>query len=116
VTKPAPAEKGAAPAEKGAAVPQEAPAGPTPGGAVKLYTTADCGLNCTGAKQLLAGRGINYQEISVESPPQIEELKKLTGDTIVPVLFVGNYWLQGYNPTDYENALDKAGYKREPAQ
>jgi hypothetical protein len=43
-------------------------------------------------------------------------LKKLTGDTIVPVLFFGNSWLQGYNADEYERALDKAGYKRPAAQ
>jgi len=102
--KPAPAENGAP-----AAPPAQA-------GGVKLYTTADCGANCTNAKQLLGERGVPFQEIAVESPPQIEELKKLTGDTIVPVLFVGNFWLQGYNPAQYDSALDKAGYKRPAPQ
>lgn len=109
--RPAPAEKPAP--EKGAAAPTEAP--PQAEG-VKLYTTADCGPNCANAKQLLGARGISFQEISVESQPQIEELKKMTGDTVVPVLFLGRFWVQGYNATDYEQALDKAGYKREPAK
>ena len=124
--KPVPDEKGA-PADKGAAAPGEAPAdkgaeagAATPSaqaGPVKLYTTPDCGTNCTDAKQLLGTRGISFQEITVENPPEIEALKKMTGDTIVPVLFVGRFWLQGYNAEDYERALDKAGYKqREPAQ
>ncbi|MBI3041290.1 MAG: glutaredoxin family protein [Betaproteobacteria bacterium] len=93
-----------------------APAAPPQSSTVKLYTTADCGLNCTDAKQLLARRGINFQEIAVESPPQVEELKKMTGDTIVPVLHLGQFWLRGYNPEDYERALDKAGYQRPAAQ
>jgi glutaredoxin len=108
--KPAPEDKGA-PAEKGA----EAPAAPAQATGVKLYTTADCGPNCTNAKQLLGARGVSFQEIAVENPPQIEELRKMTGDTIVPVLFVGQFWLQGYNAEDYESALDKAGYKRQEA-
>ena len=109
--KPAPSDKGAPP-DKGAAAPAEAPAQ----GGVKLYTTSDCGPNCANAKQLLGARGISFQEVSVEEPPQIEALKKMTGDTIVPVLHLGQFWVQGYNATDYERALDKAGYKREPAQ
>ena len=113
--KPVPDEKGA-PVEKGAAAPAGAPAAPAQAGGVKLYTTADCGLNCTSAKQLLGARGISFQEVAVETPPQIEELKKMTGDTIVPVLFLGQFWLQGYNAQDYESALDKAGYKRPAAQ
>jgi glutaredoxin len=106
----APSEKGAPP-EKGAEAPAEAPSQ----GGVKLYTTSDCGPNCANAKQLLGARGVNFQEISVENPPQIEELKKMTGDTVVPVLLLGKFWVQGYNATDYEHALDKAGYKQ-PAQ
>ena len=113
--KPAPAGKDA-PAEKGAAAPAEAPTATAQSSGVKLYTTADCGPNCTDAKQLLGARGIAFQEIAIENPPQIEELKKMTGDTIVPVLFLGQFWLQGYNAADYESALDKAGYKRPAAQ
>ena len=108
--KPAAPESGA-PADKGAAAP-----GPTKAGGVKLYTTADCGPNCTNAKELLGARGVSFQEISVAEPPQIEALKKMTGDTVVPVLLLGQFWVQGFNPTDYESALDKAGYKREPTQ
>jgi glutaredoxin len=105
------AEPKAPPADKGAAVPAESPAK-----GIKLYTTADCGPNCANAKQLLGARGISFQEISVQNPPQIEELKKMTGDTVVPVLLLGQFWVQGYNATDYEHALEKAGYKLEPAQ
>ena len=107
--KPAPTDKDA-PAEKGATAPADAPIAPASG--VKLYTGAGCGTNCSNAKQLLGARGISFQEILVENPPQIEELKKLTGDTIVPVLFFRSSWLQGYNADEYERALDKAGYKR----
>ena len=107
--KSAPAATGAPP-EKGAAAPAAA------SGGVKLYTGADCGPNCTNARQLLSARGIAYQEIEVVEPPQVEELRKLTGDTIVPVLHLGPFWVQGYNPTDYESALDKAGYRRAQEQ
>lgn len=113
---PKPALKDAptgAPAEKGAEAPKDAPSAPSQTAGVKLYTTPDCGTNCTDAKQLLSARGISFQEIAVVDPSQIEALKKMTGDTIVPVLFLGQFWLQGYNPTDYQSALDKAGYKRE---
>jgi glutaredoxin len=114
-----PAEKGApavkeAPPEKGAAAPEETPLAPA--GTVKLYTAADCGANCAEARQLLGARGIAYQEIVVVEPPQVEELRKITGDTIVPVLHLGRFWVQGYNPADYESALDKAGYKRQQQQ
>ena len=108
---PKPAEKGAS--DKGAAAPAEAQ--PSQAGGVKLYTTADCGANCANAKQLLGARGVNFQEILVANPSQVEELKKMTGDTVVPTLLLGQYFVQGYSPADYEGALDKAGYKREQA-
>lgn len=110
--KPAPAEKGAA--DKKAAAPAEAQ--PTQSGGVKLYTTADCGSNCADAKQLLGARGITFQEVSVSNPTQVEELKKMTGDTVVPVLVLGQFYVQGYSAEGYDSALNKAGYKREPAQ
>lgn len=110
-----PADKGAS-AEKGAAAPEQAPTSPAQAGGVRLYTAADCGTTCADAKRLLGARGISFQEIAVESPPQVEELKKMTGDTIVPVLVLGQFWVQGYNAADYESALAKAGYKSAAAQ
>jgi glutaredoxin len=104
-----PAEKGESPG-KGAASPAAAPDAPAK--SVKLYTTPDCGRNCADAKQLLGARGIGFQEVEVVEPPQIEELMKITGDTIVPVLHLGQFWVQGYSSADYEQALDKAGHSR----
>lgn len=110
-SQPKPPAVKSAPAEKGAAAPAAAPTG-----GVRLYTTADCGPNCADAKRILAARGVSFQEITIENEPQAEELKKMTGDTVVPVLHLGSFWLQGYSPADYENALDKAGYKRPVTQ
>ena len=107
------AGKAAAP-DKGAAAPAESPA-PAQSAGIKLYTTPDCGANCVNAKELLGARGIGFQEVDVVESPQVEELKKITGDTIVPVLHLGPFWVQGYSAADYESALDKAGY-RKPAQ
>jgi glutaredoxin len=113
------AKPGAKPAvtEKGAPA-QPPPAASSPAaGRVRLYTTPDCGTNCANAKQLLGARGVAFQEIEVVSPAQIEEFKKMTGGNgVVPVLHLGQFWVQGYSPADYESALDKAGYQRAPAQ
>jgi glutaredoxin len=103
------ADKGAAP-DKGAAASPEPPVAPAQNAGVKLYTTPDCGPNCANAKELLSARGIGFQEVEVIDPPQIEELKKITGDTVVPVLHLGSLWVQGYSSADYERALEKAGY------
>src|SRR5688500_2316816 len=103
----------AKPAAKPAAAEKGAPAQPPPAasspaaGRVRLYTTPDCGTNCASAKQLLGARGVAFQEIEVVSPAQIEEFKKMTGgNEVVPVLHLGQFWVQGYSPADYESALD----------
>jgi glutaredoxin len=111
-----PAKSAAKPAEKPAGTePKAAGAAPQAAG-VRLYTTPDCGTNCAGARQLLGARGVAFQEVEVVSPAQIEELKKMTGNAVVPVLHLGQFWVQGYNPADYESALDKAGHKRPAPQ
>ena len=110
--KPKPKPAAAAPKEAPAA--QEAP--PLTSG-VKLYTTSDCGPNCASARQLLSDRGVAFQEISVESPAQIEELKKLSGDTIVPVLMAGGrFMVQGFDAGQFNRALDQAGHKQAAQQ
>ena len=103
----------AATAPKEETAPTEAP--PAPSG-VKLYTASDCGPNCTEARQFLSSRGIPFQEVSVESPPQIEELKKVSGDTIVPVLLAGRFMVQGFDAPSFSRALDQAGIKPAPQQ
>ena len=102
--KPKPA---AAPAKEEAA-PKEAEPAST---GVRLYTSSDCGPNCTEARQFLSNRGIPFQEISVAEPPQIEELKKVSGDTIVPVLLAGRFMVQGFDVPSFTRALDQAGIK-----
>ena len=107
-------EKGAS--EKGAEAPAEKPAPVATGGGVKLYTAPDCGPNCANAKKLLGSRGVTFQEVAIVDPAQVDELKKLTGNDVVPVLLVGNFWLQGYSAAEYESALDKAGFRKPQPQ
>lgn len=86
-------------------------AAPTKTGVVRLYTNSDCGPNCAEAKQLLGSRGIKFQEIAVETPAAIEELKKMSGDTVVPVLVVGRFIMRGFDPAGYQRALDESGFQ-----
>lgn len=82
---------------------------------VKLYTSPDCGPRCAQAKELLASRGVPYQEIGVVDAPVIEELTKIAGDAFVPTLVAGRYFVRGFQPADYHTALDQAGFRREEA-
>lgn len=79
---------------------------------VKLYTNAECGAQCAEAKELLATRGVKFQEMPADEPPVIEELKKISGGTFLPTLAVGRFVVRGLDPSLYHSALDEAGYKR----
>jgi glutaredoxin len=83
----------------------------SPSATARLYTTSDCGPNCDNAKQHLKNRGIAYQEIVISEPAQIDELRKLTGDVIVPVLLLKQGWVQGFSAPAFDEALQKAGLK-----
>jgi hypothetical protein len=73
----------------------------------------DCGEACTKARDHLARRGIPYTERNAQK--ELDELKKLIGGTEVPLLLVGSRQLKGYLESDWDAALDTAGYPRTPA-
>lgn len=90
-----------------AAAPQSLPA-------VKLYTSAECGGLCDQARDVLTARGVKFQEVnvSVSAPETVEELAKVSGNTNVPVLLVGERVQRGFDPAVYHGILDGAGFPR----
>src|SRR5690349_3347625 len=70
----------------------------------------DCGDACNRARGHLARRGVPYTERNAQK--ETEELKKVAGGTEVPVLLVGSRQLKGYLESDWDAALDGAGYPR----
>lgn len=76
---------------------------------VTLWTT-QCGPACDQAKAHLARRGVPYSE----KDPQVdvEAFQKQTGSNEVPVLYVGRTQIKGYLASQYDAALDAAGYPR----
>jgi glutaredoxin len=72
----------------------------------------DCGEPCTMARNHLTKRGVPYTERNAQR--ESEALKKLTGAIDVPVLFVGSQAVKGYLDTQWDAALDAAGYPRTP--
>ena len=70
----------------------------------------DCGEPCTQARSHLARRGVPYTERNAQK--EAEALKKLTGSIDVPVLIVGTTRLKGYLDTEWDAALDNAGYPK----
>ncbi len=71
---------------------------------------SNCGAPCDQARAHLARRGVPY----TEKDPQgdIESFMKLTGGTEVPVLYVGSNRIKGYLESEWDAALDTAGYPR----
>ena len=67
---------------------------------------------CTSARNHLAKRGVPYTERNASR--EQDALKKLTGSLEVPVLVVGSQTLKGYLDSDWDAALDSAGYPRTP--
>ena len=79
---------------------------------VSVFITV-CGDPCSGARALLAKRGIPYTEYDPENNrADAEALKKLVGGLQVPVLVVGENSIKGFEETSWNSALDAGGYPR----
>ena len=73
----------------------------------------DCGDPCTHARALLARRGVPYTEKDPKA--DLKAFEKLTGSNGVPVLYVGTTRLTGFLESEWDNALDAAGYPKTAA-
>ena len=63
---------------------------------VRIYTTAWCGY-CVRAKALLDGRGIPYEEVSLDDDPHFRRtLLDLTGGWTVPQILIDGRPVGGY--------------------
>jgi glutaredoxin 3 len=73
---------------------------------VIMYTTAVCPY-CVNAKKLLAQKGVEVEEIRVDSQPHLrQEMMDKSGQRTVPQIWIGSHHVGGF--TDLW-ALDKAG-------
>jgi len=76
---------------------------------------SDCGAGCTRARELLDKRGVPFTEKDPIQPENADELKKIVGDLVVPVLVLGNTQpLRGFDESSWNNALNVAGYPSAP--
>ena len=76
---------------------------------VTLYATRDC-TPCDNARQMLRGRGIPFNEKSVETPQDIAAFVQLSGSNTLPMLSIGAQQLKGYSEPSWQQYLDVAGY------
>ena len=71
----------------------------------------NCGPTCDQARALLNHRGVPFTEKDPQA--DLEGFKKVSGgDMGIPLLFVGSTKLRGYNESDWNSALDVAGYPK----
>ncbi len=79
---------------------------------VTLFTS-NCGEGCDKARAHLVKRGIPFTQKNPQD--DVDGYKKLTsGGMEVPLLFVGNDRLRGYETGAWDTTLDIAGYPRQP--
>jgi hypothetical protein len=76
---------------------------------VTLWAT-NCGALCDQGRALLARRGVPHTEKDPQN--DVEAFKKLTGGLEVPVLYVGSNRIKGYLESEWDSALDIAGYPK----
>ena len=74
---------------------------------VVIYSTPDCPV-CKRAKEYFSQKGIAYEEIDVATDRKAAaEMIKKSGQMGVPVIFVGDTVLVGYNPLKLDVALKR---------
>jgi glutaredoxin len=78
---------------------------------VTLYTSKDC-APCNTGRNMLTSRGIPFNERTVESNEDIEALKRLAGETSLPLATVGGQQMKGYSESEWTQFLDAAGYPK----
>jgi glutaredoxin len=79
---------------------------------ITLYASA-CGIPCDQARQLLAERGVPFNNKDPQANPGAQaELQKLTGRSSVPVLVVGSDKIEGFETGQWQAMLDRAGYPK----
>ena len=73
---------------------------------IQIYTTRWCGY-CVRAKALLDGKGIAYEEITLDDDPAFRRnLQELTGGWTVPQILIDGTPIGGYTEL---LRLDKSG-------
>lgn len=82
---------------------------------VTVYSTPTCPY-CKLAKEYLAEKGIEYQEINVAADPAAaNEMVKKSGQMGVPVIDINGEIIVGWNKQALEDALAKSGSKKQKA-
>lgn len=72
---------------------------------VTVYTTTQCPY-CVMLKNFLSEQNISFNEVNVETQPEImDQLVKKTGQIGVPQTEVNGQWIVGFDPNNIMKAL-----------
>jgi len=61
----------------------------------KIYSRSDCGF-CHAAKELLESKGLEYEEVDIDSDQNSRVMLKAKGFKTVPVIYLGEDHIGGY--------------------
>jgi glutaredoxin len=81
---------------------------------VTLYVGEGCGNGCTQAHDFLKKRGIPFTEKNLVTALDIAAFKKESGSNQIPVIHIGTDWITGFLESRWTQALDVAGYPKNP--
>jgi glutaredoxin-like YruB-family protein len=80
---------------------------------IKMYSTPFCGY-CKMAKDFLDRNGFPYEEVDVSvDEAAAKDMAARTGQMSVPVIEIGDEIVVGFNESEIEEAIVKAGGKIE---
>lgn len=79
---------------------------------VSLYTSTDC-QPCAAGRTMLTGRGIPFNERTVNTPEDMASLQRISGgESALPLLTVGGQKIRGFSDGEWSQYLDLAGYPK----
>ncbi len=78
---------------------------------VTLYASGEC-APCEAGRSLLMTRGVPFSERSVKTNADAEALQRLSGQTSLPLLTIGEQQLKGFSDAEWSQYLDAAGYPK----
>jgi glutaredoxin len=78
---------------------------------VTLYTATGCS-GCDSARSALKARGIPMRELLVQNEQDTAELKRISGESSLPLITIGAQQIKGFAADEINNYLDLAGYPK----
>lgn len=76
---------------------------------VTFYSTPNCGA-CNEARNMLKQNGIPFAEKTIKSQEDIDKLKQISSDALIPLMLINKSKFSGFETTEWRKALSAAGY------